>query len=163
MTSTEGDDAAHETPLLLDAMLGRLARYLRMCGYDAAYVLDDADAADEPGDESVLERARAEGRVLVTRDVRLARRADDAVLLTARDVEDQLREFGDAGYRLSLLDRPTRCGACNGRLVPLGDDEEGPAYAPDAAETERWRCVDCGQVFWKGSHWDDVARRLEEL
>jgi hypothetical protein len=156
-------DPPSETSLLLDAMLGTLTRYLRMCGYDVAYVLDGTDPADEPGDDAVLEWARTAGRVLVTRDEQLARRADDAVFLTARDVETQLREFRDAGYQVSLPERPTRCGACNGRLVPVGDDESVPEYAPEAGETERWRCADCGQVFWKGSHWDDVERRLAEL
>jgi len=57
--------------LLVDAMLGKLARYLRMCGYDAAYALDRGLEADE----DLLAVARDEGRQLLTRDRQLADRA----------------------------------------------------------------------------------------
>ncbi|MEF8780250.1 MAG: DUF5615 family PIN-like protein [Haloferacaceae archaeon] len=163
--------------LLLDAMLGKLATYLRMCGYDAAYALDRG----VEDDDELLAVAREEGRLLLTRDRSLAERAagersanrggrgrrverdlDDApgsVLLRGRDVIDQLRELRDAGFGLELADPPRRCGRCNGRLDRLGDDDTRPEHAPDDGPV--WRCRDCGQHFWMGSHWDDVARRLD--
>jgi uncharacterized protein with PIN domain len=171
--------------LLLDAMLGKLATYLRLCGYDAAYVLDDRDgdqrdeqrasdgdderteegsrATVDPGDDEIADWARASGRTLLTRDVDLAAQVDGAVLLTSRDVGDQLRELVAAGYELSLADPPARCAACNGRLHAVGSGESTPPYAPDSAATDCWRCRDCEQVFWKGSHWDDVRDRLDAL
>ena len=145
--------------LLLDVMLGKLARYLRMCGYDAAYALD----RDEEADDRLLAMARSEGRTLVTRDRGLANRTSDSVLLTARDIEDQLRELRDAGFCLELTDRPARCGQCNGVVEQVAAEEETPGYAPDTSETTVWRCVDCGQYFWKGSHWEDVAETLRDL
>ncbi|MFB6143472.1 MAG: Mut7-C RNAse domain-containing protein [Halorientalis sp.] len=146
-------------PLLLDAMLGTLATYLRFCGYDAAYALDrDAEA-----DDALLALARAEDRTVLTRDRGVARRADDAVLLTERDVTDQLRELRAAGFALSLPDRPRRCGRCNGPLDPVEAGASTPAYAPDPAATDVWRCRDCGQCFWLGSHWEDVAGTLADL
>ena len=158
------DEGTAETgeakPLLLDSMLGKLSTYLRMCGYDAAYVLDDGP---DPGDDAVLERARAAGRTLVTRDERLAARADRSVLLASKSVGDQLAEFAASGYSLKLGDRPTRCGSCNGTVVPVDADESVPDYAPDPGERPLWRCRDCGQVFWRGSHWADVAARLEAV
>ncbi|MDS0297972.1 Mut7-C RNAse domain-containing protein [Halogeometricum sp. S1BR25-6] len=146
--------------LLLDSMLGKLATYLRMCGYDAAYVLDDGP---DPGDDAVLERAREEGRTLVTRDERLAARADESVLLSSKAVTDQLAEFAAAGYSPRLGDRPTRCGSCNGPVAPVDAGESVPEYAPDPDERPLWRCRDCGQVFWRGSHWADVAARLDAV
>jgi hypothetical protein len=154
------DDAEGTDRLLLDAMLGKLATYLRMCGYDAVYALDDGP---DPGDEALLERARAEGRTLVTRDEQLAGRAGDGVLVTSRAVTDQLDEFAAAGYAVELREGPVRCGACNGPLDAVGPDESVPAYAPDPGSRSLWRCRDCGQVFWKGSHWDDVARRIDAV
>jgi uncharacterized protein with PIN domain len=130
-----------------------------MCGYDAAYALDrDAEA-----DDRALELAREEGRTLLTRDRSLARRADASVLLTAREIDEQLRELRAAGFRLELDDSPTRCGRCNGRVEPVGSDEPTPDYAPAPTECDVWRCRACGQHFWKGSHWDDVAARLASL
>ena len=145
--------------LLLDAMLGKLATYLRMCGYDAAYALDrDAEA-----DDRVLAIAHEEGRTLVTRDRGLAARADESVLLTGKGIDDQLRECRAAGFTLDLDTDPTRCGRCNGRVESVAPDAATPDYAPEPAEIDVWRCRDCGQHFWRGSHWDDVAARLAAL
>jgi len=144
---------------LLDAMLGTLATYLRMCGYDAAYTLDEGIEDDE----AKVARAREETRTLVTRSEALATRADGALLLAARDVEGQLRALADAGVELSLADDPSRCGVCNATVDRVEDTERTPDYAPDPAEVTVWRCSDCGQHFWQGSHWDDVAETLAGL
>jgi uncharacterized protein with PIN domain len=147
------------TRFLVDAMLGKLARYLRMCGHDAAYALDRG----VEDDDALADVARVEDRTLLTRDRSLAGRVDDAILLGEREVADQLRELRAAGVDVSLADRPTRCGACNGELGALSPDAESPAYAPAPDEVTVWRCRRCGQCFWKGSHWDDVAARLADL
>ncbi len=150
-----------DTRLLLDVMLGKLATYLRMCGYDTAYAMD-GDGTD-PGDDQLLARADEERRVLLTRDVSLARRADRSVLLAGRRPLVQLRELQSVGFRVELDDGPARCGSCNGVVEPLSGDDSVPEYAPDPAETALWRCRDCGQVFWRGSHWRDVEARLTDL
>jgi hypothetical protein len=145
--------------LLLDAMLGTPARLLRMCGHDAAYVLDRG----VEDDDAILAWAREADRTLVTRDAALAARADDAVLLESLDVDDQLRELAAAGVDLSLEERPARCGACNGPVAPVAPDASVPDYAPDPATVDVHRCTECGQHFWTGSHWDDVRARLAAL
>jgi uncharacterized protein with PIN domain len=137
-------------------MLGTLASYLRMCGYDASYALDRGVEADE----EVFSLARSEGRTLLTRDVQLAARAERSLLLTEREPVDQLRELADAGVSLALDERPSRCGRCNGPVEPVPAGTSTPAYAPDPSETPQWRCTECGQVFWKGSHWDRVRETL---
>ena len=144
---------------LLDAMLGKLVTYLRMCGHDAAYTLDDGIEAED----AVLARSHESDRTLVTRNRGLADRADEALLIRSRDVEDQLRELHAAGIDLSLAAEPTRCGVCNGPVERVGADEPTPEYAPNPADVGVWRCLDCGQHFWKGSHWDDVAETLSAV
>ncbi len=138
-------------------MLGKLATYLRMCGYDTVYALDRGVEADD----RLLGIAREEGRVLLTRDVDLARRADDGVLLESREIVDQLREVEHAEIELTLADPPRRCSRCNGSLGRVESGESRPEYVADGVAA--WRCRDCGQFFWKGSHWDDVANRLANL
>lgn len=144
--------------LLLDVMLGKLATYLRMCGYDAAYALDRG----VEDDALLCSAADREGRTLLTRDVELATNASDGLLLESHDVRGQLLELSRRGYALSL-DAPSRCSRCNGRLDRLGPEEATPPFAPDPDGTPVWRCRDCGQPFWQGSHWEDVADTLEEI
>ncbi|EMA69827.1 hypothetical protein C461_01671 [Halorubrum aidingense JCM 13560] len=164
--------------VLLDAMCGKLATYLRMCGYDAAYALDRGVEADD----QVLSLAAAEDRTLFTRDRELAARAADALLLTERDVLDQLREVAAAGYPVELAAEPRRCGACNGpveRVDAAGvdvDPGDRPDYVPDdvaapsatesvphADPRPAWRCRDCRRWFWKGSHWESVGDRIDDV
>ncbi|MCU4718413.1 Mut7-C RNAse domain-containing protein [Halapricum hydrolyticum] len=145
--------------LLLDTMLGKLGTYLRMCGYDAAYTL----SRGVEDDDEIVALARTEGRTVVTRDVALARKASEAVLIESRDTVDQLREFRDAGFELELEDEPSRCGACNAPLTRVAPEEPTPDYAPEPDYEAVWRCRECGQHFWRGSHWDDVAETLSQL
>jgi hypothetical protein len=160
-------DASSPDRLLLDVMLGKLATYLRMCGYDAAYALD----RDVEADDRLLTLAGEERRRLLTRDHQLARRAADtdpgSVLLHERDVTNQLRELRDAGFALELDAEPARCGRCNGPVRELAADEQRPDYAPETTPDGEpmcvWRCRDCGQCFWKGSHWTRVSETLAEL
>lgn len=150
-------DAADGPPrFLLDVMLGKLATFLRMCGVDAVYALDRG----LEDDDAILDLARDEDRTLVTRDRQLAARAEDAVRLTAHDSLEQLEELQAAGYTLSMDGPPSRCGRCNGRLRALDDESARPDDAPSDATV--YRCVDCGQHFWRGSHWRDLAERLAE-
>src|SRR5436190_8642950 len=86
------DFAGRSMKLLCDHMLGSLARWLRFMGYDTAY--------PEPGpDRMLIERARAEGRVLVTRDKELAGRVPGSVPVRSDVLEEQIREVAS---RLSL-------------------------------------------------------------
>lgn len=146
-------------PYLLDAMLGKLAVYLRMCGFDTAYALDRGVEADD----DLLELAIAEERTLVTRDAPLAERADRTILIRSPAVTDQLQELQSAGVTLGLADPPTRAGSCNGRLEAVRAGAETPVGVPEADETRLWRCSACGQYFWRGSHWGDVRGTLAEL
>ncbi|WIV66899.1 Mut7-C RNAse domain-containing protein [Natrialbaceae archaeon AArc-T1-2] len=144
--------------LLVDLMCGGVVSYLRMCGHDTVYTGDRALEADD----AIRDVAREEGRTIVTRDVDLATRAERSILLESRPVEGQLAELAAAGIDLELESEPTYCGACNGDLERV-ESGSTPEYAPDLAETAVWRCRDCGQHFWKGSHWDRVRETLERV
>ena len=145
--------------LLIDVMCGGVVSYLRMCGHDAVYAGD----RDLEADGDLLTVATAEDRTILTRDVDLARRADESILLESRDVEDQLAELAATNIDLTLSDEPERCGACNGPLERVDRTEPTPEYAPDPLDTPVWRCRDCGQHFWQGSHWDRVRETLSQI
>ncbi len=142
--------------LLVDVMCGGIVSYLRMCDHDTVYAGDRGLEADD----DALAVARNEGRTIVTRDGPLASRIDDSILLESREVEDQLAELAAAGVDLTLADDPAFCGRCNGPLERVDPAAATPDYAPNPAEFETWVCRDCGQHFWRGSHWDRVAETL---
>nr|WP_269845495.1 Mut7-C RNAse domain-containing protein [Halopenitus persicus] len=143
---------------MVDVMCGTVARYLRFCGYDAAYALDRGVEADD----RIATIAATEERTLVTRDRELAERVDGALLLESREPADQLTELAATGVDLELADVPTRCGRCNGRLERVSGATTGesdrPGYVP--SDVVSWQCRNCGQWFWRGSHWRDVRERL---
>lgn len=147
------------TRILLDTMCGGLRTYLRMCGHDTVYSLD----RDVEEDDELLRIVRKEDRLLITRDEHLADRSDASLLLRSLEVETQLREILDAGIDLQLVDEPEFCGRCNGKLEQVDATTETPAYAPDPSEERTWRCGECGQYFWKGSHWDHAAETLASV
>lgn len=142
---------------LCDEMLGRLARDLRLLGHDAAY-------AGDLGDAAILAQAREEGRVLLTGDRELARRAGaDAVLVPPAGHDERLRFVLD---RLRLpLDAAlwlSRCPRCNALLAP--DGTHADALPPEVPrDRPLLRCPGCGQRYWEGSHTERIRERLAEL
>jgi uncharacterized protein len=138
-----------EPRFVLDVHLGTLARYLRLLGFDTGY-------DNHSGDEDLLARAAAEGRMLLTRDRGLLRRR---VITDARLVRgtDPLGQLIDLVRRLRLGGwiRPyTRCTSCNGVLVPVRRADVGPLVAPGTLrEHEKFAaCAACGKVYWQGAH-----------
>lgn len=140
---------------LADEMLGKLARDLRALGYDAAYVRDVTD-------DEVLEQAVDEDRRLLTRDVHLAERAGErAVLLESRDPAEQVRRVVDVLDLEPAAERfLSRCLACNAELEATRAPDEVPE---DVREAPHWRCPGCGNLYWRGSHADDMLDRLGDL
>jgi uncharacterized protein len=142
---------------VVDAMLGRLARWLRVLGYDALYFSNAEDAA-------LARRALADDRILLTRDVELARRRGVRVILVSDDrVENQLREI------IKLLplsaDRAfSRCLECNSPLVEFERTQARDLVPPYvfATQTRFRRCAGCGKVYWRGTHWAHMLATLEE-
>jgi uncharacterized protein with PIN domain len=147
--------------LLLDGMLGRLARRLRLLGYDADY-------ERKATDDELARRARAEGRVLVTRDHGLAgRRGLRAVLIEAEDIDEQVHQVL-AELPLSGTGRHPRCSECNGLLSPVAHSEVADRVPPYVWRTQSafQVCDRCGRVYWPGSHWRairDMIGRADAL
>jgi uncharacterized protein with PIN domain len=141
-----------------DEMLGSLARWLRMMGYDTAYERDRKDSA-------VLERATKEGRILLTRDWELSQRARDrGFYVESDDLDQQLRQVVVA-FHLEAHVAMDRCTACNGQLerVPKGAIADLIPKATYETHDEFYRCRSCGKVYWKGSHWNNIAHRIDGL
>jgi uncharacterized protein len=141
---------------VLDVHLGKLARHLRLAGFDAAYATDSRD-------EDLARAAEEGGRILLTRDQALLKRGAVTHGFYVRETSP-LKQFVEVVRRFDLGRhvRPfTRCTCCNGRL----DAVDKASVARDVPERS-WRCFDvflrcdgCGRVYWKGSH----VARLEQV
>jgi hypothetical protein len=157
MLPQEQDTTKAAPPLFVDAMLGRLAKWLRLAGYDAVYWRDGSD-------EALIAAARAADRLIITRDRQLAaRRGVAAVFVRADGLDEQIAEVRSA---VGGAPRPfTRCGECNGRLMALAHEDARTLVPPYVwqTQTEFHRCEACGRVYWKGTHWPAVAARLEGM
>jgi len=144
--------------LLADGMLGRLARWLRLLGYDTAY--DNAAT-----DAELARRARAEGCVLLTRDHELAaRRGLRTLLIQSQKIEEQVRQVWEA---LGPPPDPalSRCAVCNHALEPVAPAEIADRVPPYVLRTqaEFHRCPGCGRVYWPGSHLRAMRGHMDQF
>ncbi|MBI5855291.1 MAG: Mut7-C RNAse domain-containing protein [Nitrospirae bacterium] len=143
-----------------DAMLGRLARWLRILGYDTAYEKVITD-------EELIDRVLRENRWLLTRDGHLARRKvlrARHTVIASDDLEGQLRQLHrDLIIELEVNhQRGYRCADCNAVLTSISHDEVIPLVPPFVAQQYRefLQCPRCHRVFWPGTHWQDLLGRL---
>lgn len=140
---------------MADAMLGRLARWLRVLDFDTRY---------QPAltDHQLVELANAEGRILLTRDRHLVRflRPDQALLLGSQVPLVQLQEVIGA-CRLPPPPRLfRRCLLCNTPLCPARPEDlsgRPPPLPPDGMAPV-FQCPHCRRLYWPGSH----TRRMRE-
>lgn len=143
---------------LVDLMLGTLVGYLRVCGYDTAYVGDRSIETDT----EITDTAHTEHRILVTRDTTLANQTDHAIRIDSQDITGQLSELHTQGVTLEPTTSPERCGNCNTYLTPVISPTDRPTYVPSNSPNGLWQCPACDQFFWQGSHWDRMRSTLHQ-
>ncbi len=145
---------------LADSMLGKLTRWLRMLGYDTTY-------ADNLDDKKLVEMAKAEERILLTRDSELYRfakaREVRAFFVEERSRSEQLAALSRQ-FNLSLELNPdiSRCPLCNADISPARKDsicESIPEATARVCE-EFWKCSNCGKIYWRGAHWKKIVETL---
>jgi uncharacterized protein with PIN domain len=144
----------------VDAMLGRLARWLRLLGFDVRYAPDVADA-------DLVRAALEEARWILTRDRALPEewRVPRVHLVAAEAPLDQLREVVDA-FDLAARAAPfARCTRCNALLEPLAPEAAAGRVPPrvHAAHERFWHCPGCGRIYWAGSHVERMRRTLDRV
>jgi uncharacterized protein with PIN domain/sulfur carrier protein ThiS len=145
---------------VVDVNLGRLARLLRVLGFDVWWS-SDAD------DQSLADISFAQQRILLTRDRGLLKRRaiSHGLFNRADDPEEQILEVIrrlDLRQRLNPL---TRCVRCNGKLAGVTKDEVIDQLEPLTRRyyDEFSRCADCGQIYWAGSHYARLLTVVERL
>jgi uncharacterized protein with PIN domain len=154
-------DLTHSGPrFMADAMLGRLARWLRILGFDTAW---EAHIAD--GD--LVRRALEQDRVILTRDRALPEqwRVSGVYVLAEDEPIAQLRDVA-AAFQLARRTRLfTRCSRCNTLLVRASREEARASVPPRVleAQADLLRCPGCERFYWSGSHTRRMRRVVEEV
>ncbi len=148
-------------------MLGRLATWLRLLGYDTAY-------RPELDDSGLARMARAEGRVLLTRDVELTRRRGLAnpatsgelrcALIESDRVAEQLEQVFKR-FHLHAREAFSRCAECNVPLDEVSKESVRGDVPPYVFQTQTRfrRCPQCGRVYWRGTHWARMIAQIEDM
>ena len=145
-----------------DGMLGKLTRWLRILGYDVEYT-------GSMDDKELIQKAKKENRILLTRDVELYRQA------IARGAEAFLVEDPNQTANLASLAKRfkiklevsvefSRCPKCNGaiRTISKTDVADKIPVTTSSNYNEFWQCLQCGQVYWRGAHWNRIEETLNE-
>ena len=143
---------------VVDGTAGRLARWLRILGFDVEYV-----AACEPS--IVAGIARRSGRKAITRSAGLLQRlGSDCILLVSERLDDQIRQFlKEAGTE--TCDLFSRCNVCNAKLERI-DKQQVRGRVPEYVYLNHDRfsaCPVCGRYYWQGTHWKRMLEEIERI
>lgn len=142
-------------------MLGSLAKWLRILGYDVLY-------DHQISDDEIIRRCRAENRIALTRDTRLIQRRslENCLFISSNHLVGQIREVLDfLGQRVDPSCLLTRCVECNSVLEAISRDEvhdRVPAYVYQTQSRFK-RCSSCQRVYWGGTHREHILEKLQEL
>ncbi len=143
-------------------MLGGLSRWLRAAGYDSYYEYGIDDG-------KLVRKAQQEGCFLLSSDGPIFERniiKDGTIkaLFIPRQ-SSKLEQLKYVVKQLKLPLRPPRCMACGGKLLEIPKHsviDEVPPLAFKSCE-QFWRCKRCGKLFWHGTHWRRITKRLNEV
>ncbi len=153
-------NAPAKKQFIADAMLGKLARWLRLLGFDCEY-------DSEISDSDLVHRGISDGRIILSRDRSLEKEwwVSGIYLVAAENTRDQLIEVLQRFELANEIRLFTRCAECNLPLHSVDTDlvrERVPADVLDRQDSFS-ACRECGRVYWEGSHTERIQRFVDQL
>jgi len=147
---------------IADCMVGKLARWLRLLGFDVAYY-------SRIDDDELIALARKERRIILTRDHELLKKAHrikslqkKTLLIENERWEEQVEQVLNHFQLRQKIDPNSRCLECNQKLKFLPKTRAKnlvPPFVYEKADSFAL-CPSCGRVFWKGTHFRDMEKKL---
>ena len=145
---------------IADAMLGRLARWLRILGCDVLY-------ESSISDDDLIARAIREHRIILTMDRKLTEResAKNSLLIKSPSYKEQLKQVithYNIDYKSGIF---TRCLVCNNLLEPIEKEKIKDRVPPYVYSTqdEFDICQQCGRIYWSGTHRTKMLEMLDKI
>ncbi len=149
---------------LVDAMLGNIAKKLRLLGYDSEYFSDSKD------DELIL-KAKNENRILLTKDEPLSTKAEKQAISVIyiknnTELEQLVQIFKNFNLSKVIVSGNTsRCTECNGDLKSIKKDmimDKVPKGVLEKIDNF-WKCSNCNKIYWEGTHIERLQKFVDEL
>jgi len=148
--------------LLCDQMLGTLAKWLRILGFDMFYVNDTMT------DDELLDIAKNEKRIIISRDKELIVRGKKKNLTTIEINTTNLDEQIQQVLKLIRIDEQvvlSRCILCN-TILETKEKNLVQGNVPKKIfenNDEFWFCSTCNKYYWKGSHYEKIINKIDEI
>jgi len=142
-----------------DEMLGTLAKWLRILGYDTAYVKNMED-------DEILKIAEKEDRIIITRDKVLAEKSEKALYIDEKDLEKQIEKvFKKLNLEIDEDKILSRCILCNTPVMSIKKEKIEGKVPEHVWKTHEkfWICPKCKRIYWMGSHWNDMEEKIKKI
>ena len=145
---------------IADVHLGKLARKLRLLGFDT-YFESNLD------DNEIIRMSLAESRIVLSRDKELINnsRITQGYRILSSDPREQIREVMIRFDLQNNLNPFSRCIDCNGMIENVSKESVNEYLPPKTRQyfDEFFRCHDCGKIYWEGSHYENMKKQIQNL
>ena len=145
---------------IVNSMLGKLAKRLRMLGYDTLY-----DAKID--DHEILKLSKEQDRCIITRDTGLSKiRGAKVFLIGSTKLEEQIKELKKlATIKKSKKLLFSRCAECNSPLEEIEKDKIKELVPPFVYKTVNGfhHCPACKKIYWHGTHTDKLLKEFKNI
>ena len=147
---------------LLDGMLGKLSRWLRILGHEAQYLKNGSD-------KKLLSHAKDDSLILLTSDAQLYRTAIskgvESFLINSKDNPERLADLAHRfNLKLEIDLTQSRCPTCGSPIKPILKDKATNSVPPTSFKVYQsfWACTNnsCAKLYWQGSHWKKIEETL---
>ena len=149
-----------EPKFILDVHLGKLAKYLRLLGFDTLY-------ENSYDDSEIVAIARDQNRAVLTRDVSLLKNKSvtHGYWIRSQHTKDQLTEVIRRFDLASNINPFYRCTVCNGIIEKVGKESIMDRLEPKTKRyyDEFYKCTSCEKIYWKGSHYNKMDNFVKKI
>ena len=147
---------------LCDRMLGTLAKWLRIYGFDTFYATDEMD------DNELINISKNEDRILISRDrnlIQISRRENLKTMeIKTTDINEQINSILKE-IKIDKSNILSRCILCNSEISEIKKDKIKKKVPKRVFESNEkfWFCSKCNKIYWKGTHYENMIKKINDL